>query len=230
MPLFSEASNNKPNSTSIRIFHSNVLSTNTNYLDLIKQINKEIPDVVLLQEVNSAWISNLSKITSSYIHTIEISREDNFGIALYSKHPIVKNTINDLSGLDIPTVEAHIAVNNVDFTLISTHPLPPINKLYYESRNKQLEHITRRVNELNRATVVIGDLNITPWSAHYRVLETDTGLRSAGAYTPTWPTKILPMRIPIDHCLVSPHISIKSMRTGDNFGSDHLPLIVDLEI
>lgn len=38
------------------------------------------------------------------------------------------------------------------------------------------------------------------------------------------------LRIPIDHCLVSPNIRVVDIRTGPNIGSDHLPLITDIHI
>jgi len=45
---------------------------------------------------------------------------------------------------------------------------------------------------------------------------------------PTWPAMFLPLRIPIDHCLVSPDLKIVRRKIGRDIGSDHLPLLVDL--
>jgi endonuclease/exonuclease/phosphatase family metal-dependent hydrolase len=49
---------------------------------------------------------------------------------------------------------------------------------------------------------------------------------------PTWPTYYgsTALMIPIDHCLVSEDIRVFNIRTGAHIGSDHLPLIVDIEI
>lgn len=57
-----------------------------------------------------------------------------------------------------------------------------------------------------------------------------TGLQNARAgrgVLPTWPT-FLPatfLRIPIDHILVDPRLSVLDYRLGPSIGSDHLPTI-----
>ena len=47
----------------------------------------------------------------------------------------------------------------------------------------------------------------------------------------TWPSvyRIPPMMIPIDHCLVSPDVRVVGRRVGPHIGSDHLPVIVELQ-
>ena len=61
---------------------ANVNTKNDKFITLLEIINKERPDIIVLQEINNEWIAELKKIQMDYHHTILKPREDNFGIAL----------------------------------------------------------------------------------------------------------------------------------------------------
>ncbi len=219
------------NNHSIKLFFANVYTANQQHDELIQQVLTEDADVVFLQEVNARWQTALNSIKTEYPHSIEVPREDNFGIAVYSQTPIISHQIHDWTMLDIPSVEFEIQRNGQIIHAITTHPPPPINRYYYEAGQQQFEAITTIIKNQSNPSIVIGDLNTTVWSKHYPILTTDTGLTNASAgqgYLPTWPTKLLPMMIPIDHCLVSEHFAVIDFNTGGGIGSDHWPLIVEL--
>jgi endonuclease/exonuclease/phosphatase (EEP) superfamily protein YafD len=81
--------------------------------------------------------------------------------------------------------------------------------------------------------IVIGDFNSTPWHSDFRQLIKNSGLVNAqngfGIQTswhgnfPFW------LRIPIDHCLHSKSLRTIRYTVGSNIGSDHLPLLVELQ-
>jgi endonuclease/exonuclease/phosphatase (EEP) superfamily protein YafD len=101
-------------------------------------------------------------------------------------------------------------------------------------RNAQLEGLSAVLrDDGNRARILVADLNITPWSPRYDVIESQTGLRNAArslGYLGTWPASPALLRIPIDHCLVSDSFAVQHVEVGPDIGSDHLPLIVDISI
>jgi endonuclease/exonuclease/phosphatase (EEP) superfamily protein YafD len=83
--------------------------------------------------------------------------------------------------------------------------------------------------------ICVGDLNITPWSPYYRDFVERTNLADVGkgfGILPSWPTFLLFkwLMLPLDHCLVSDDIRVADVKTGESNGSDHLPLIVELEL
>jgi len=225
-PLISKSS--KP---VIKLISYNVLSSNTQYSQLIDQIQKEQADIILLQEVNKTWLDNLSPLKSVYHFQINTPRYDNFGMALWSKFPITDQKVHKWGKFNIPSIEAKLQFHDTEFFLIATHPLPPVSKELSIDRNNQLLKLTSRVKLLNGPMIVMGDLNITHWSSHYQLLESETGLknvRKGFGVIPTWPTNMLPLMIPIDHCLVSEHFQVIDVNSGEKFGSDHLPLIIEL--
>ena len=214
----------------IKLFHINVLTSNTQYDRLIEQVLAEDPDVVLLQEVDALWMAQLDVLREKYQHQIEAPRADNFGMAVFSKIPITDYEIHLWSDFELPNIEAEFDLDGVAFRMIATHPPPPVNQRYFDARTSQFESIAALIKTDELPTIVIGDLNTTIWSDSYQILLTDTGLTNASdgfGYLPTWPTNLFPMMIPIDHCLVSEAFRVVDIRTGVNVGSDHLPLVVE---
>jgi endonuclease/exonuclease/phosphatase (EEP) superfamily protein YafD len=122
-----------------------------------------------------------------------------------------------------------IDVDGEPVTIFSTHPVPPIGAGFSADRNTQLDYIADRVVATSGSTLVIGDLNITPWAAHYRDFEKKTGLvntQRGSGLKPSWPLFLPIAMIPIDHALVSADLVAAETRTLSRIGSDHLPLFV----
>jgi endonuclease/exonuclease/phosphatase family metal-dependent hydrolase len=46
----------------------------------------------------------------------------------------------------------------------------------------------------------------------------------------SWPSFFPPASIRIDHCLASPHWRVRRLAAGPGLGSDHRPMINDLEL
>jgi len=219
--------------TSLKLLHSNVLTSNKQFSLFSELIEKEDPNIIVLQEVNQSWINALTPSLSEYKYRIERPQNDNFGIAVYSKFPFINSNVIYLGDLGIPSIEITFSHEGQGITLLATHPIPPINNTYYSSRNKQLMDSANRLANRFGAKILIGDFNTTMWSSDYFGMESVSGLSNARkgfGILPTWPTNIPFLMIPIDHVLTSNHFVINNFTVGDNIGSDHLPIIVDLAI
>ena len=118
---------------------------------------------------------------------------------------------------------------------MGVHPTSPKPTEPEDSRerNYQLDHIGATVEGVAGPVIVAGDFNTTPWSPHFRDLLATTGLRDAGTgrgWLPTWPGRLGPAGIPIDHVLVRGEVAVTGLRRGPDVGSDHYPLIADLRV
>jgi len=213
---------------SIKIGLFNVLTQNTNYEKLLEQIQIRTPDIIILQEVDETWLDNIKQLKSDYPYIKELSRYDNFGIALYSKLPLKSAKIEYWTDAEVPVIHAVYAD---DIEIYGIHTLPPVSKKYFETRNEML----KKINELalKQKIIICGDLNTTIYSPAYRNFISSTNLNDAQIKAKniygTWNSRHFPIfRIPLEHILFSENLYLKSFSIGEDFGSDHLPIFTEI--
>lgn len=220
-----------PAGTPFRVMVLNVNTENTQHDRVLDEIRRIKPDVLLLMEVDTRWLHALRELSNSLPHTVLAPREDNFGIALFSRHPLAGAGVVELGEAGVPSIVTTAEVGDRRLLIVGSHPLPPGSPENTRLRNAQLDKLAGAVVGQKLAAIVMGDLNATPWSPHFRKLELSASLRdtSRGAgWRPTWPTWFPPLWIPLDHCLVSPELAVADRFIGDKVGSDHYPVVVDL--
>ena len=218
---------------SIRLVSANVHRGNREYSKLIELIRSSKADAVLLIEVNRTWLGRLAALSDLFPHSVARPQEDNFGMALFSRFPLSPAVIETAADMDYPILIATPEVEGKSVTVIGAHPPPPISTDFVKMREQYVDVLAGYVSRQRGNVVVLGDLNTTSWSPLFEGFIRKTGLRDSRkgfGVQPTWPTWIPPLSIPIDHCLVSRGISVTSRCIGPRVGSDHYPLIVDVEI
>ena len=199
--------------------------------ELVVQFVKECePDFVLLEEVNAQWIEDVDELNAVYPYVVAQPRSDNFGIALFSKHAFSISEIVYIGDADVPSILARLDIGGRGVTVLGAHTLPPVGKEYSMLRNDHLARIPEVVDHYDGPFILMGDLNVTPWSPYFGELQKKTGLVNSSrghGIVATWPTDLWPLRIPIDHFLHTPDLIVLSKKRGPAIGSDHFPLIVD---
>lgn len=218
-------------SQTLRVMLMNVHTGNRRHELVESTIRNYDPDLVVLLEVNNEWMSRLTEVLARYPQVCQEPREDNFGIALLSKLPLEDPKIVELGQAEVPSVTAAFRFADRTFRILGTHPLPPANREQSRLRNQQLEALAEFVAARDGPVIVLGDLNITPWSPHFQKLVRRTGLTDSArgfGWQTTWPANFFPLRIAIDHGLLSPDLCVVARSVGPNIGSDHLPLVMDL--
>jgi endonuclease/exonuclease/phosphatase (EEP) superfamily protein YafD len=197
------------------------------------EIIRQDPDILILEEISDEWTNKLSSVTDRYPHRAVDARDDNFGIGLFCRASCKAIDIDYIGNGGVPSAIAELTVDGTNFTVVATHPVPPVNKQYSAWRNNQLEELSKRIIAIAGPVVLMGDLNTTPWSYHYGKLVKTAGLKSSSEgrdIRPTWPTFCPPLWITIDHCLHSEGIVILDRTIGKSVGSDHWPLTVEFAL
>jgi endonuclease/exonuclease/phosphatase (EEP) superfamily protein YafD len=187
-------------------------------------------DIVVLLEIDRGWVGALEELAKTNPHVCTRVRQDSFGIGLYSRLPLTEARIAEIGRADVPSVLAMARTEAGPLRIIGTHPVPPIGARLSRRRNRQLRQLAGHVPP-DMSTILLGDLNNTPWNHHFRALLRRSGLQDSArgfGVQPTWPTAHFLLRVPIDHCLHSPDLRVLRRRVGPDLGSDHYPVIVDL--
>lgn len=217
----------------LRIMAANVNYRNSDYAAMLQAIHKQNPDIVGLLEVNGTWVDEMSPLRSEYPFAVLRPEEGAFGLALYSRFPV--NTLQSSPYAEKGTQTAiaiEFPMQQQSVSLRLAHLMAPTTQEKAALRNAQMNRIVDMMeNDRSQEQILIGDLNITPWSPYYRQFEAAANLTNAArgqGYSPTWPAGFSLFKIPIDHCLVSDGLQVRQFRRGADIGSDHLPIIVDV--
>lgn len=214
-----------------RAVQANVHGANTDYERFIHFVDDVSPDFIAVEEYTFSWDAALKKLHKKYPYVVSHPQGDNFGIAFFSRIPFKSAEIKNIGPIAIPSTVARFEFNGRVLNVIGTHPVPPNGGQYVDFRNKQIESVGLFVKNLKGNVVILGDLNITPWTPALQDFLRIASLRDARegyGVTPTWPVdSFLFIRFPIDYCLVSRDVSVRDFKRGPDIGSDHFPLVMD---
>lgn len=186
------------------------------------------PEVLALFEVTPAWRQTLDRVATGFAYHARELRSDNFGIAVFSRLPRSRLSIVYPGALGLPSVliQAEAPGRGGPVRLIASHPGPPIGAALWQTRNAQLEALARLTRATPGPVVLLGDLNITPWSPAFARLLDTSGLVDAQAgrgLRPTWAPRRLPLAagLVLDHTLIGTRIAVLERRVLPRLGSDH---------
>jgi endonuclease/exonuclease/phosphatase (EEP) superfamily protein YafD len=239
LPLYLPGASNKRHTptgysgNAYRAVSINVLQDNQDYQRAASFIEESQPDILLLVEVNHAWLAALEPALDSLPFSIQEPRDDNYGIALFSRFPICEARVVGLISPEMPSICASIAIKGFTLTVLGTHPSPPKSKRQSQERNDQLKKLAALAASISSPLIVMGDLNLTNWSPYFRSLITNSALhdsRRGFGIQFTWPVKRPHLWIPIDHILLSSHLHVQNFTKGAYTGSDHYPIICDFSL
>jgi endonuclease/exonuclease/phosphatase (EEP) superfamily protein YafD len=252
IPYITTAKPINVDSPKIRAVSINLDYRNSSYEKAVSFISQSQPQLLILGDLSERWEDGLRETLAEFPYFIrlkyaeayfieenfmepfrEILKKHKISLGLFSKLPFESRKLGQVETYPTPYVMAQFKFNEKPFTLLGAHLMIPASNVLSKTRNKQITFLTQKIQSIKQPTVLLGDLNITPWSPFFKDFIQKTGLNEARkefGISPTWPTGFASLQIPIDHSLTSNRIIVHSFRLGPDIGSDHFPLILDFSL
>jgi endonuclease/exonuclease/phosphatase (EEP) superfamily protein YafD len=217
----------------------NVHASSDRY-DLVRaEIERLDADIVFLPENTDRWAAALAPLRARYPYVVDGQSPSVFSLFLFSRVPL-----SDVAILRLPEPGGFPALvaracrdgdgdGSACLRIIGIHPPPPVSPRIAAERDATLRAIPDLIDKQDAGrTVLLGDFNCTPWSPLFRDLLAATGLRDSARgfdLSPTWASRWSPAGLKIDHILVGSAIAVSDHGIGDDVGSDHFPVVADLQ-
>lgn len=223
----------------LKIVQFNVCAPKKDFSPTSHFLLSEQPDLVVLEECNERCFNDLKKdqVLKAYPYSF---RKVPFRHRLFvlSKYPLTVENLPNLQA-DPAIALLKLSIRNQPINLLVMHSTRPSSGAsYYRNQIEQFKEIAKLTHSTQGPFLMVGDLNVSPWSYSFRLLMQKSRLRNSMigfGIQSTFPTfiphyeqvPIFPI-IPIDHVLISPEFTVMKRYTGPKLQSDHLPVVVNL--
>jgi endonuclease/exonuclease/phosphatase (EEP) superfamily protein YafD len=214
----------------IRLASINVFYRNRQYQRVIDFIARERPDAVVLVEINHAWEEALGGVDKEYAYRYTARGKRGQGIMLLSRWPLLAADMLPGYSEVQSALAATLQIHGRSVQLLGIHATWPMGRRRSGLRNQQLRFLGEFARAQPEPLIIVGDLNVSPFSPHFHAFLAAGDLKSAAhgyGWQPTWPTFMPLAGIQIDHALTNAAIAVTRFRRGTSVGSDHLPIIIE---
>jgi endonuclease/exonuclease/phosphatase (EEP) superfamily protein YafD len=238
LPAFSAPSGEGPTLT---LMNYNVLWSNRDFAAFADSVRSAGPDLLGLEELTPGNAPNIvAALEADYpYHTLTSETQ---GVGLMSRFPIESVTypafpprnlalhaVVNWAGQPIHVFVAHFAANN--FIAEPLGQIPAIAAERYATRLEQTQRLAEEFQASRSPALLLCDCNLVSTSEAYQRLDAflDDSFREAGwgfGFTLTFPFSMQR----IDYIWHTAQWSARAAYVGRNGGSDHYPLIAQLQL
>jgi endonuclease/exonuclease/phosphatase (EEP) superfamily protein YafD len=221
-----------PRRTQLRLLVANVWFPGSHYDRLGALVERDRPDVVGLTELTPEWAEGVEPFLREYRHRLVAAERGSHGVGIYSRVPLRGTRLVTPGGEWPPFARATVDAGGRPLELFVVHAPGAFGRWRAARHRTFLPEVGGLARAAGPRVLVCGDLNAAPWTRSYRQLRARGRLERADPWRPlewTFPRWAPPLGTPIDQCLAGAAVHV-STRVGDDFGSDHLPLLVGVEV
>lgn len=225
----------------VRLLVANLDFENRQHADVVRAIESQEPDVLLLVEIDETWERELGELADRFPHRVGEVRDNGLGIALWSRMPLDEARVEHRVSEDRPSINATLDIGGMPIRFVGVHPTPPAlakrsgtGRHNSRIRDAELVLVAEDVAaDAEAVWIVAGDFNDVAWSHTTRLFRRLSGLRDPrvgrGMFS-TYHAEYPLLRYPLDHVFVSRGIRVAGLSRVRMPGSDHFAMLADLDL
>lgn len=217
----------------VSVVVANLQESNRGVAPFLQIVQDVAPDVIFVVEVDGRWAEALRPLERRYTEHRVHPRDDAWGLALYSRLPLVGAEVRHLLSDYVPSIRSGLRLGSgavVEFH--GLHPKPPMPGKGTGERDAELLLAAQAAREGGAPTIIAGDLNDVAWSDTTQLFQRVGGLldpRVGRGLFVTWNANLpAPLRWPIDHIFFTQELALLEVQRLPDVGSDHFPMMVAL--
>ncbi|MBL0374911.1 endonuclease/exonuclease/phosphatase family protein [Rhizobium sp. KVB221] len=224
----------------LRLITANLYVDNPDPREFVSFLVSQQPDIVVTQETRPRFEK---AIREAGFLPFENSGDlvDTDDMKIFSRFPIRSEATvkEDIGAEPLYRHPLRVVIDTPNGPLVvyAVHPDTPRRPGRWRQRNLYLQTLADHVARESKAVpvVVAGDWNTPPWSAYFRGFFDKTGFLFLQGRS--WPAvtrfsmrfeALMTAGVTIDHVALSPVVGMVQWRIGPKFGSNHLPVIIDI--
>ena len=152
----------------IRLASINVYYRNRQFQRVLDFIARERPDAVVLVEISHEWEAALGGVDKEYAHRYTARGTKGKGITLLSRWPVLAAGMLPDYPDEQSALAATVQIHGERVQLLGVHTTWPIGGRRSGRRNRQLRFLGAYARAQTGPLVLVGDLNISPFSPHFQ--------------------------------------------------------------
>ncbi|MEM7743833.1 MAG: endonuclease/exonuclease/phosphatase family protein [Pseudomonadota bacterium] len=225
-----------PDAPAITVMTANLYQRNPQPELMRAALRAQDADILITNETGRSAVEGLTSLADQYpYHLVLTTRGRALRTVIWSKFPIRDGTLYLEDKVEPTGARAIVSLNpGFEIGILGVHFAHAV----VGNQDIQIEALDTIAEDMPPTRIVLGDLNITPWSWAMLRTEELTGTRRVPGYRVTWRgsyyTPFGNVRAligqPIDHVLISPDLSVEDVHTVAIPGSDHRGVVARLRL
>jgi len=232
IPVLADALRNsapQPGHSTLKVITFNWLHSDRNYDDVYQWVRRENPDLLVINEFSD----QIAGVTDTLYPQFPFRSKAAGDVIVLSRYPIEHERKFILAGHNLVRVDVRVGSQSLQAygvhapTLRTTPELMDRND-YLVMTSKVLE------NDALSPTIVMGDFNATRWDPHFSRIIARAKMHEEPRLFPLASrmgvrSKLPFIGSPIDHIIGSQGVRLSGCHTGPFLGSDHLPVVCQVQ-